>query len=114
MKNEVDRAIADYDQAIALDPKLVVAYGNRAAAFNKKGEFDRAIADCDRAIALNPKHVDAYFNRGVAYGKKSDTDKALIDLRKALEDRSNVCRCQKSTSGADRRARFTESISGHV
>src|SRR5580700_1889733 len=28
-KGDVDRAIADYDQAIALDPKLAAAYNNR-------------------------------------------------------------------------------------
>jgi tetratricopeptide (TPR) repeat protein len=41
------RAIADYDEAIRLDPKNFGAYYRRGAYANK-GELDRAIADSDR------------------------------------------------------------------
>ncbi len=54
-KGEYDRAIADYDKAIALKPKYADFYNNRGIAYDKKGEYDRAIADYDKAIALNPK-----------------------------------------------------------
>ena len=36
-KGEVDRAIANYDKAIALDPKLAPANTHRANAYGKKG-----------------------------------------------------------------------------
>ena len=42
-KADLDRALADYNEALRIDPKYAVAYNNRAVAFNKKTEYDRAI-----------------------------------------------------------------------
>jgi tetratricopeptide (TPR) repeat protein len=52
---ENDRAIADYDKTIALDPKYAIAYDNRGIAYKAKGDNDRAIADHNEAIRLDPK-----------------------------------------------------------
>ena len=60
MKDELDKAIADLDEAIRLDPKDAMAYTNRGAAWLKKDELDKAIADLDEAIRLDPKHAMAY------------------------------------------------------
>jgi tetratricopeptide (TPR) repeat protein len=84
-KGEVDRAIADYNKAIKLDPKYAGAYLNRGAAYYRKGEVDRAIADYNKAIKLDPNDANAYNNRGAAYQKKGDKDQAIADFRKALE-----------------------------
>jgi tetratricopeptide (TPR) repeat protein len=48
-KGEIDRAIADYDQAIGLKPDYVQAYENRASAFVSKGDYARAVADVTKA-----------------------------------------------------------------
>ncbi len=45
-RNDLDRAIADYDRAIALGPDAVT-YSNRARAWRAKGDFTRAIADLE-------------------------------------------------------------------
>src|SRR6516165_1397499 len=52
-KGDNDRAIADYDQAIRLDPKYAFAYNGRGNAYKAKGDNDRAIADYDQAIRLD-------------------------------------------------------------
>ena len=54
-KGDYDRAIADYDEAIRLDPRYAVAYYNRGVAYCDKGDYDRAIADYNEAIRLDPK-----------------------------------------------------------
>ena len=54
-KGEYDKAIADYDEAIRLDPKYAMAYNNRGLAWYAKQEYDKAIADYDKAIDLDPK-----------------------------------------------------------
>src|SRR5689334_12729546 len=53
-KDERDRAIADFDQAIRLDPKDAKAYKFRGDAWAAKREFDLAISDYDRALRLDP------------------------------------------------------------
>ncbi|MDR2597676.1 MAG: tetratricopeptide repeat protein [Treponema sp.] len=45
-----DRAIADYSEAIRLNPKLAEAYYNRGYAYSKKGDHDRAIEDFNYMI----------------------------------------------------------------
>src|SRR5262249_2395559 len=52
-KGDFDRAIADYDQAIRLNPKYALAYNNRGTAYRYKGDYDRAIVDYDQATELD-------------------------------------------------------------
>jgi tetratricopeptide (TPR) repeat protein len=52
-KGDYDRAIADYTEAIRLDPGLALAYNNRGFAYSHKGDNDRAIADYDQAINVS-------------------------------------------------------------
>ena len=66
-KKEYDKAIADYNEAIRLDPKYAIAYGNRGDAWLAKKEYDKAIADYTEAIRLDPKDAAAYNNRGDAW-----------------------------------------------
>ena len=63
----LDRAIADFDQAIRLNPKDVAAYNNRAMALADRRDFDRAAADYDQALKLDPKYALAYLNRGLLW-----------------------------------------------
>ena len=83
-KGENDKAIADYTEAIRLDPKLAIAYNNRGLAYGNKGENDKAIADCTEAIRLDPKLALAYNNRGSVYYNKDENDKAIDDLTEAI------------------------------
>jgi tetratricopeptide (TPR) repeat protein len=49
--------MADYNQAIQLNPNNARAYRNRGNAKRNKGDLDGAIADFNRAIELNAKHA---------------------------------------------------------
>lgn len=76
---EIDRAIEDYDQAIALKPDYYVAINNRGVALMNKGELDRAIADFDRAVQIKPDYHPAFYSRAVAYGRKGHFGRAIAD-----------------------------------
>ena len=83
--NLYDKAIADYNQAIELDPKYAYAYGDRALAYKRQGQLDLAIADFTRAIALDPQDSISYNNRGAAYEVQGQRDKTIADYRTALK-----------------------------
>src|ERR1700722_14189743 len=85
-KGELDRVIADYTEAIKLDPKYDVAYHNRGRAYFAKREIDRAIADYDQALKFNPRYRFAYVNRGLAYFAKRDAARAIADYSEAIKN----------------------------
>ncbi len=84
-QGEYERAIADYDQAIELNPEYAAAYSNRGNTYSKQGEYERAIADYDQAIELNPEYAAAYYNTACAYALQENIEAALPPLRRALE-----------------------------
>jgi tetratricopeptide (TPR) repeat protein len=51
-RGDHDRAIADFSDAIRLDPRSATAYLNRAAAWRAKGQIDEANADTKEAMRL--------------------------------------------------------------
>ena len=54
-KGETDKAVADCNEAIRLDPEDAKAYYNRGVVYGEIGDTDRVIADCTEAIRLDPK-----------------------------------------------------------
>jgi Tfp pilus assembly protein PilF len=83
-KKDVDRAFADFSEAIKLNSKNLIAYNNRGNTLVDKGENDKAIADFDVAIAGDPNYLNAYSGRGDAYKNKKDYDHAIDNYKKAL------------------------------
>jgi len=84
-QRDFDRAIADYTQAIQLNPKDAKPHVNRGNVYSDKGDFDRAIADYSEAIQLDPKYAFAYLNRGLANLFTGSLAKAVTDLNQASE-----------------------------
>jgi tetratricopeptide (TPR) repeat protein len=83
-KGEIDKAIADYNEAIRLDPKVAPAFGLRGNAWYVKKEYDKAIADFNEAIRLDPKLALAFHNRGRIWKAKKEYDKAIADINEAI------------------------------
>ncbi len=84
-KGETDRAISDFNEAIALNPKYTSVYWARGHAYDTKGDRDQAIADFTKAIALNPKDDFIYSVRAEVYFKGGELDRAIGDITKAIE-----------------------------
>ncbi len=83
-KGNADKAIADYTQAISLDPNDSLAAANRGNAWLDKGYADKAIADYDQAILLEPRDGYNYNGRGAAWLAKGRLDKAFADYDQAV------------------------------
>jgi tetratricopeptide (TPR) repeat protein len=61
-KDMIDRAIADYDTALRLDPTLADIFNARGELWRRKGVRPRALADFAAAIKLNPDQAAARAN----------------------------------------------------
>jgi hypothetical protein len=81
---EFDRAIADFDASIRLDPASAWTYNNRGSAWYFKGDPDRAIVDFDKAIQRDPAYALAYHNRGEIRKDKGDFNGAIADYGAAI------------------------------
>ncbi|CAN5324203.1 hypothetical protein BH11PSE14_BH11PSE14_05840 [soil metagenome] len=57
---------ADYDKAIAADPRNATALLWRGISWTNLGFFDRALADLDRAVALEPNYLNAIRHKALA------------------------------------------------
>jgi len=79
-------AIADYTEAIKLEPDNPFGYCTRGMAYMQKREFDLAIADFSKAIQLEPNRFgDFYVDRGTAYIFKGNKDMAISDIEMAVK-----------------------------
>jgi tetratricopeptide (TPR) repeat protein len=83
-KGDLDGAISDYNQALALDRKNVEAWFRRGLAWQAKGDYANAIADYTQVVALDPKRSDALSNRGFIKQGQGDYAAALADYKQAL------------------------------
>ncbi len=89
-KQMIDRAIADYDIALQLDPALADAYNARGELWRRKGDRPKAIMDFGAALKLNRDHAAAKANyRSLALelerlgALKAVAGKPSFDCRKA-------------------------------
>ena len=78
-KKEHDKAVADYSEAIRLDPRDGYSYNGRETC-GKPRRNDKAIADFSEAIRLDSRDVASYASRGYAWRSKKEYDKALADF----------------------------------
>ncbi len=80
-KGDWDRAIADMNEAVRLDPKCL---STRAALYQKKGDHAKAIVDLTEAIRLDRSNYVGYVRRGAAHEEHGDLDAAMADFTEAV------------------------------
>ncbi len=84
IESQSERAIADYSEALSLDPGHVEAWYMRGIAYWLQGRHDLAIGDYTEALSLDPGHANAWSERGVAYHDKGQYERAIADFDEAL------------------------------
>ncbi|MBV8280435.1 MAG: tetratricopeptide repeat protein [Candidatus Eremiobacteraeota bacterium] len=84
-KGDLNGALADFNQAIKLNPKFSGAYDNRGNIKRKKGYLNGALVDINQAIRLDPKNAIAYKNRGRVKEEKGDLEGANADFNQAVK-----------------------------
>ena len=82
---KTDKALADFNRAIKLDPQRAPGYMGRGNTFNVLGRYREAIADYDIAIELDDSQAEAFANRAIAYSHLEEYEKAIADYEKCLQ-----------------------------
>ncbi len=82
---QLNDALADFDEAIRINPNYAGVYNNRGGVKLLLGETNKAIMDFDEAIRINPEFINAYTNRAQAKIISISIKEAKSDLQTALE-----------------------------
>ena len=81
-KGQYEGAIAEYREAIRLNPDLALAHNGLGSALCAKGQYDAAIAEYRKAIRLNPDYAHAHNNLGLALDVAGQPDAAIASSRR--------------------------------
>jgi eukaryotic-like serine/threonine-protein kinase len=84
-KDGYSRAIAELDQALALNPRLYWAWVQRGICRKERAEYTLAAGDFGACIGLWPELAWGYFNRGTVLQDAGRWVEAIADYTAALE-----------------------------
>jgi tetratricopeptide (TPR) repeat protein len=79
----VDKALYQYEKALAIKPEYAEPYSNLGRLYYTQGQVEEAITMYRKALDLDPKNVGAYVNLGGAYIAQDKIDDALQAFQKA-------------------------------
>lgn len=81
---QLPKAVADFSDAIRLDPLNAEARFQRATALLDLGKDEESVADYTALFRLDPTDAEAWNNRGVAYARLEQLDRAIADWTRAI------------------------------
>lgn len=80
----LEEAIAEYTNAIQLQPTHFKALSNRAYCYERLSKYQEALTDYSKAIELHKKHYGALASRGYIYEFLGNYEEAVSDMTNAL------------------------------
>lgn len=90
MMGNLDIALIDLNNGLAINPNNLNGYSNRAVLYAQTQRFDLAIKDRDKCIELNPYNSDYYYERGMSkFNYGMPTQNALSDINAAISMNAN-------------------------
>lgn len=93
--NNLDAALADFDEAIALNPSNNWARSNRANIWRQKRNYDRAISELNEILRNDPQFIGAYVDRGMVHQERGDIQSARADFQAVLGMKSSQAALEK-------------------
>jgi|GEM_PF-4366806 len=83
----MEPALADFTQAITLNPNYVPAYRQRSIVYFLLHMPERGMADINKAVELEPNNPELYYQRSASLFAQDnqESDAFMADLDKAIE-----------------------------
>jgi tetratricopeptide (TPR) repeat protein len=85
LAGDTDGAIAEYREALRIDPDFVLAHANLGHALRTKGRLDEAIEQFQDAVAIEAGYVPAHYALGLALIQKGQLETAIAHLHIARQ-----------------------------
>lgn len=79
-----DEAVAEFQEAIRIDSRIVQAHCNLGAALGAKGLQEEAIAEFKAALAMDPKHAASHYNLGMRLEAKGRFAEAVTEFEQFI------------------------------
>ncbi len=83
-QGKLDEAVAEYREAIRLQPDLALAHSNLGNALAGQGKVDEAVAEYRTAIRLQPDFAAAHNALGDALADQGKVDEAVAEYRTVI------------------------------
>ena len=83
-QRRLDEAIAEYNEALRVDPEMSSAHHNIGLCLSMKKNFDGAIAEFRQTLELNPNEPRTRVLLGTALGQKGDLNAAMDQFQRAI------------------------------
>lgn len=81
---KTESAIADYTEALRLNPWFADALRRRGAAYMERKDYDRALADFSAMVRVDASNAKAYFLRGSVYMAREQYATAIPEFDEAI------------------------------
>ena len=86
MPGRLTDAMAQYKEALRLNPDYAEAHNNLANALARTpGRLPEAVAQYEEALSIDPGYVAAHYNIASAYARMGRLQDAIFHLEKALK-----------------------------
>jgi Tfp pilus assembly protein PilF len=84
-----DEAIAQFQQALKINPRNAEANNNLGYVFYKMGRYQEAMVQFQQALQLDPRFAEAHFNLGTVLLQQGQWDEATAHFQQALQINPN-------------------------
>ncbi|MBN1805391.1 MAG: tetratricopeptide repeat protein [Sedimentisphaerales bacterium] len=81
---DIDKSIAQYEEALRINPACIYAHFYLAWAYHKQGRIDESIEYYTKTLRLQPTHMEAYNNLVEILFRQDKVDQGIEICRKAL------------------------------
>jgi tetratricopeptide (TPR) repeat protein len=89
LKDQLDKAVREFQNAIRLQPDLADAHYTLGVLFWQRGGFDKAIEEMQTAIENQPAYAEAYYTLGTVLKQQGKISEAATALREAIRLQPN-------------------------